>query len=241
MTQDQGLRAAFYGSIGAFRYNVEFTLPRHGITALSGPSGCGKSTVLRCIAGLERSAQGYCHFNGRIWQDGRKFTPAWKRPVGFVFQHPSLFPHMSVRQNLVFGSPGSWRAPLQSGFSEVVTILDLDTLLDRNVTHLSGGEKQRVAIGRALLRRPLLLLMDEPLSALDQARKSRILPYLKAFSKRMNIPVLYISHDQDEIDYLTDRIILMDAGQTFNHSINRDMENTARRKYPVFSDPLLGE
>ncbi|MCE2575205.1 molybdenum ABC transporter ATP-binding protein [Komagataeibacter sp. FNDCR2] len=240
MKSAQGLHAAFQGSIGHFRYDVEFTAPAHGVTALFGPSGCGKSTILRCVAGLERAQGGYCHFNGQIWQDGHHFVPTWKRPIGFVFQDPSLFTHMSVRQNLLFGVRGGTHAQQQADFSKTVAMLDLEPLLGRGVTHLSGGEKQRVAIGRALLRRPALLLMDEPLSALDHARKQDILPYLHTLCQNVGLPVLYISHDPDEIACLTDRVITLDAGHVTDRPTWENREAFTYRPRTPCPDVMMG-
>ncbi|RFD19844.1 ATP-binding cassette domain-containing protein [Komagataeibacter melaceti] len=240
MNSGRGLQAAFRGGTGGFCYDVEFSAPTHGVTALFGPSGCGKSTILRCIAGLERAREGYCHFNGQIWQDSHRFVPTWERPIGFVFQDPSLFTHMSVRQNLLFGASGGTRAQQQSAFSETIAMLDLEPLLSRGVTHLSGGEKQRVAIGRALLRRPALLLMDEPLSALDQPRKQEILPYLRTLCRNASIPVVYISHDPDEIACLTDRVITLDSGHVTHRPTWDDRQAFTPRPSAAGPDVMMG-
>jgi molybdate transport system ATP-binding protein len=202
----------FRGRLGRFELNAQFEVPARGITGLFGPSGCGKTAVMRCIAGLNRLKDGFCSVAGDVWQDALHFRPVHERPIGYVFQEASLFPHMSVRRNLVYGQPASAnKGAIQ--FDEVVDLLGLAKLLDRSPRNLSGGERQRVAIGRALLSQPKLLLMDEPLSALDQMTKNEILPYLEQLHAAMELPVLYISHDLVEIERLADQLVLMKNGR----------------------------
>jgi molybdate transport system ATP-binding protein len=209
MTLEVALRLA---RPGGFALDLAFTAPARGVTALFGPSGSGKTTVLRCVAGLERAA-GHCRFQGEIWQQGRHFLPTHRRPLGYVFQEASLFPHLSVRGNLEYG----WRrippARRRIAFDEAVQLLDLAPLLERSGTSLSGGERQRVAIARALLTSPRLLLMDEPLAALDQAAKHTILPYLERVLDELGLPALYVSHQPDEVARLADQLVLLDAGR----------------------------
>lgn len=205
------INAAFRGSLGNFTLDVELSLPATGVTAIFGPSGCGKTSVARCIAGLQRMAEGFCAVDGDIWQDSSSFRPVHRRPIGYVFQEASLFPHLSVRRNLLFGAPSTSRA--QIAFGEVVELLGLAALLDRSPYRLSGGERQRVAIGRALLSQPKLLLMDEPLAALDRTTKDEILPFLERLHDRLSLPVLYISHDMSEIERFADHLLLMEQGR----------------------------
>ena len=215
MTAD-AIRAEFRGTIGKFSLDAGFTAPSKGVTALFGPSGCGKTTVLRCIAGLLRMSDGACEIDGEPWQDrDGTFLPTHKRPLGYVFQEASLFPHVSVRRNLMFGAPRrSDGASLETiAFDEVVDLLGVAPLLDRSPRNLSGGECQRVAIGRALLSQPKLLLMDEPLSALDRATKNEIMPFLERLRDRLSLPIVYITHDIAEVERLADRIVLMDKGR----------------------------
>jgi molybdate transport system ATP-binding protein len=164
---------------GDFRLDVDFAIPGKGVTALFGRSGSGKTSVLRAVAGLEHTARGRVSFNGEIWQDAGRFLPAHQRPVGYVFQEANLFPHLSVRRNLEYG----WRrvpaAQRRIDFASVVELLGISPLLGRATHRLSGGECQRVAIARALLTSPGLLLMDEPLSALDHDATQAIMPYLE--------------------------------------------------------------
>ncbi|BAQ16752.1 molybdenum ABC transporter ATP-binding protein [Methyloceanibacter caenitepidi] len=209
------IEAQFSGQQGSFKLNVEFAAPSEGVTALFGPSGCGKTTVLRCVAGLTRLAQGKLVVDGEVWQEGRRFVPVHRRAIGYVFQEASLFPHLSVRENIEFGQKRAKRAKGSRqtiGFDDVVDLLAIAPLFDRPTSRLSGGERQRVAIGRALLSQPRLLLMDEPLSALDRMGREEILPYLEQLHRTLSIPVLYVSHDMREIERLADTLVLMRHG-----------------------------
>jgi molybdate transport system ATP-binding protein len=206
----EGVEGQFRGRLGSFALDAEFAIPSTGVTALSGPSGSGKTSLLRCIAGLTR-LPGRLRVAGEVWQDDRTFLPAHRRPIGVVFQEPSLLPHLSVRGNLDYGAR---RAPAGgTSFDDVVELLGLAPLLARSTTHLSGGERQRVALGRALLSQPQLLLMDEPLSSLDAASKAEILPYLDRLHRELSIPTLYISHDAGEIARLADHVLYMADGK----------------------------
>lgn len=205
--------AVFAGRLGGFALDVRFAAPGRGVTALFGPSGCGKTTVLRCIAGLMRLPEGVLRVNGETWQQGRRFLPPHRRPVGYVFQEASLFPHLSVTGNLRYGLRRIVPAARRIVFDDVVGLLGLARLLDRPPSGLSGGERQRVAIGRALLSQPRLLLMDEPLSALDRFSKDDILPYLEALHASLDLPVLYVSHDLAEVERLADTLVLMERGR----------------------------
>jgi molybdate transport system ATP-binding protein len=169
--------------------------------------------VLHCIAGLERPAGGVLEVNSARWQDQGVFLPAHRRPIGYVFQEASLFAHLSVRSNLEYGLKRIPRSQRQVAFSDAVELLGIAPLLARKPGHLSGGERQRVAIARALLTSPQLLLMDEPLSALDQTSKAEILPYLQRLHGELSIPVLYVSHSLDEVAKLADYLILLERGQ----------------------------
>ena len=204
------VKVDFRGTLGRFELNARFEVPAHGVTAIFGPSGCGKTAVMRCIAGLNRLAAGLCSVAGDVWQDEKTFRPVHQRPIGYVFQEANLFPHLSVRRNLMYGHPGHRGTAI--GFDEIITLLGIETLLERSPRHLSGGERQRVAIGRALLSQPKLLLMDEPLSALDQITKDEILPYLERLHAALDLPILYISHDITEVERLADQLVLMRNG-----------------------------
>jgi len=216
MTSDEPrtIRAKFCGTLGRFKLDASFEVPATGVTALFGPSGCGKSTILRCISGLQHLPGSFCAIDGDIWQDQTVFRQPYQRPIGYVFQEASLFQHLSVRRNLLYGAPRG-AVPLDAGsapFDEVIDLLGLAPLLDRSPHHLSGGERQRAAIGRALLSQPKLLLMDEPLSALDRLTKDEILPFLERLHQRLSLPVIYVSHDMTEIERLADHLVLMQSG-----------------------------
>ncbi len=203
-----------------FLLDVDLTLPGRGVSALFGHSGCGKTTCLRILAGLESRAHGKVSFNGDTWQDSehRYFLPAHRREIGYVFQEASLFPHLNVLENLQFGLQ-RWGTRKESAVRQSAAInamadmLGIAQHLSVGVTHLSGGERQRVAIARALLTQPRLLLLDEPLSALDARRKRDILPYLERLRDELNIPIVYVSHAPDEVAQLADHLVVMDNGK----------------------------
>ena len=214
MSAGRTIRAEFRNALGGFTLDTAFEAPAKGVTALFGPSGCGKTTVIRCVAGLIRVADGYCCVDGEVWQDrDGAFLPTYKRPLGYVFQEASLFPHLSVRKNLLFGAPREKpKDRPQIDFDEVVDLLGLRRLLERSPTNLSGGERQRVGIGRALLTQPKLLLMDEPLSALDRKTKNEILPFIEKLRDHFAVPIFYITHDMTEVERLADQVVLIEKG-----------------------------
>jgi molybdate transport system ATP-binding protein len=185
------------------------------VTALFGHSGSGKTTCLRCIAGLERADEGFIQVNDEVWQDSDKgiFVAPHKRALGYVFQEASLFPHLSVLANLQFGLKRIPKPQRRVDMAHASELLGISHLLDRHPQHLSGGERQRVGMARALLTSPTLLLMDEPLAALDAQRKSEILPYLQRLHDELDIPVLYVSHSQDEVAQLADHLVLLSDGK----------------------------
>lgn len=204
-------------SRGDFHLDARFTAPANGVTAIYGPSGCGKTTLLRAIAGLESVATGLVSVTGDVWAREGLDLPVHKRSVGYVFQEPSLFAHLNVRQNLEFGQKRQCGEVDQSALTDLAKLLDLENLLDRSVKGLSGGEQQRIAIGRALLAKPKLLLMDEPLASLDIARKKEILPYLDRLHRDQGIPIFYVSHALDEVVRLADHLVLMEKGRVSSY------------------------
>jgi molybdate transport system ATP-binding protein len=220
-----GICAHFGLALGEFRLDAGFDAPGRGVTALFGPSGSGKTTLLRCLAGLELASDGYLKVNGDIWQDGSKgiYLPAHRRPLGYVFQEASLFPHLDVRRNLEYGWKRIPAMQRRVGFEQAVELLGIGHLLDRGPARLSGGERQRVAIARALLASPDLLLMDEPLAALDLASKAEILPYLERLHDDLSVPILYVSHSPDEVARLADYMVLMERGKTVASGPIREM------------------
>ena len=192
---------------------MEFDIA-NGVTALIGPSGAGKSTVLQVLSGLERGDRHdriQVSFQGETWQDDGAFVPPHKRRVGYVFQHPQLFPHLTVLENLRYGEKRA--ASTSIAFDDVVEWLDLGSLIDRPTVKLSGGEAQRVAIGRALLASPDILLMDEPLGSVDESARLRILPYLARLRSVLNIPMVYVTHAMQEVSYLADQVFRIEAGR----------------------------
>ncbi len=206
------LTVAVERRFGAFHMKVDQSFGLEGVTVLFGPSGSGKSTLLRIIAGLEPHAAGTVKSGATLWQDSGHFTPPWARGIGFVFQEPRLFPHLNVAGNLDYAESRSPKTPGQITRDKVVAALDLPALLTRRVTALSGGEKQRVAMGRALLTQPSLILMDEPLSALDLNRRSAILPLIRSLPAEFGVPVIYVTHALDEAAQIADRLALMENG-----------------------------
>ena len=211
-----------------FELNLALPIPTSGVTGIFGPSGSGKTTLLRCIAGLESKAKGTISFNDEPWLDGQHHLPCHQRPIAYVFQEASLFPHLDVAGNLRYAEKRARAAG--PGRDAVVELLGLSPLLQRQPERLSGGERQRVAIARALLAAPKLLLMDEPLSGLDPARKGEILPYLEALCRDSAIPILYVSHSLDEICRLADHLVLMDGGQAVAHGPLSEMLITERHR-----------
>lgn len=197
-----------------FCLDVDLQLPGHGVTALFGPSGCGKTTCLRSLAGLER-AQGRVTVNQTVWQDdaSQQWLPTHRRALGYVFQEASLFPHLSVQRNIDYGLKRTPVKRRKVSQEHAVELLGIGHLMDRMPATLSGGERQRVAIARALATSPEVLLMDEPLAALDAQRKAEVLPYLDQLQRHLHIPVIYVSHSLDEVARLAQHMVLLDAGR----------------------------
>ena len=225
----QGITVRLKINFPAFALDVDLTLPGTGVTALFGPSGSGKTTCLRAIAGLEhavalRSAarRNLVVINGETWQDDAHgiFVATHQRALGYVFQEASLFAHLSVAKNIAFGQKraapaagAQQKASLTQATEQAVELLGIGHLLARQPHTLSGGERQRVAIARALATRPQLLLMDEPLAALDAKRKAEVLPYLEKLHRELHIPILYVSHAMDEVARLADHLVLLEEGK----------------------------
>ncbi len=197
-----------------FTLDVTLALPGRGITALFGPSGCGKTSCLRSLAGLDR-AQGLVVVNGEVWQDDARglWLPTHRRGLGYVFQEASLFPHLTVRGNIDYGLRRLPAARRAVALDQAVALLGIGALMERRPETLSGGERQRVAIARALAASPRVLLMDEPLAALDAQRKAEVMPYLEALQRGLDIPVIYVSHAQDEVARLAAHLVLLRAGR----------------------------
>jgi molybdate transport system ATP-binding protein len=213
MSQSSGVQAHFKLNLPDFTLDVDLDLPGRGVCAIFGRSGSGKTTLLRCIAGLEHPVDGMIEINGDIWQQGKHFVPTYQRPLGYVFQEPSLFPHLSVAGNLDYGMRRVPASQRKVAMEHAIDLLGIGQLLGRRPDNLSGGERQRVAIARALATSPRLLLLDEPLAALDDIRKREILPYLERLHADLDIPVLYVSHSAEEISRLADHLVVMSDGR----------------------------
>ncbi len=199
----------------AFELDVDLDLSMQGVTGLFGPSGAGKTTLLRCMAGLEKSDMGRLVVDGTVWEDSSSgmYVAPHKRQIAYVFQEARLFPHLNVSRNLEYGQRRSDNDDHKLDFDRVVDLLELQDLLDRMPATLSGGEAQRVAIGRALLRSPKMILMDEPLAALDDARKEEVLSYIERLHAELKTPIIYVSHNIDEICRVCDQLVVLEEGR----------------------------
>ena len=207
------LQVSIQKQLEVFALQVSFVLASHGITVLWGASGSGKTTLLQCLAGLLRPDAGRIACREAVWFDAERgvcLAPE-RRRLGYVFQDVRLFPHLSVRSNMLFGR--RFRGPSGVSFEDVVALLGLGRLLHRTPSDLSGGEKQRVAVGRALLACPELLLMDEPLTGLDRGKREEIMAYVKAIPERFGVPVLYVTHSDAERRFLADRVLNLEDGK----------------------------
>jgi molybdate transport system ATP-binding protein len=198
-----------------FEVSLDVQLPAHGISVVYGPSGCGKTTLLRCVAGLEPSARGRVQVGHEIWQDDANQVrlPTHQRALGYVFQEASLFDHLDVAGNLAYGQQRTRNHVSDTVLQQAIALLGIGHLLQRRSHELSGGERQRVAIARALATQPRLLLLDEPLAALDHARRQEVLPWLEKLRDDLNIPMLYVTHAVDEVARLADTLVVMKAGR----------------------------
>ena len=207
------MQVSIQKQLEAFALQVSFVLASHGITVLWGASGSGKTTLLQCLAGLLRPDAGRIACREAVWFDAERgvcLAPE-RRRLGYVFQDVRLFPHLSVRSNMLFGR--RFRGPSGVSFEDVVALLGLGRLLHRTPSDLSGGEKQRVAVGRALLACPELLLMDEPLTGLDRGKREEIMAYVKAIQERFGVPILYVNHSDAERRFLADRVLNIEDGK----------------------------
>lgn len=217
-----------------FELKVDCQLPLHGVTALFGRSGCGKTTMLRIIAGLERVAGAQVRFGDQVWQHHKHFVPLHRRRIGLLFQEHSLLPHLSVRDNLLYGYKRTPAALRRLHPPEVTAMLDIDDLLERRIDQLSGGQRQRVSLGRVLLISPQLLLLDEPMAALDTQTKAEIMPFLSRMAAQAGVPIIMVSHAPEEVERLADRVIFMHNGQI--QCIETLQQALARPDSPLFAD-----
>lgn len=225
-----------------FTLDVDIELPGKGVSVFYGHSGSGKTTLLRCIAGLEQSAQGHISFNGHTWQDKARFVPTYQRPLGYVFQEASLFPHLTAEQNIHFALKRAAKANKPEAntmsLADTIDLLGIQAVLKRYPGQMSGGERQRVAIARALLAKPKLLLMDEPLASLDLARKQEILPYLEQLKRELDLPIIYVSHSLDEVSRLADFLVVLNNGKVTAQGSLMDMQSSL--DFPIKSGEDTG-
>jgi molybdate transport system ATP-binding protein len=223
MSRMEGLHIKLNLQRPNFELNVDVQLPATGITVLFGPSGSGKTTMLRCVAGLEKAPHGRValeqaeqplqpHF---VWQDHTRgvWVPTWQRDLGYVFQEASLFEHLNVLQNVRYGLKRCQKPGGPQALEQAIELLGIDHLMDRPIASLSGGERQRVAIARALATQPRLLLLDEPLAALDPSRRQDILPWLEHLRDALHIPMLYVTHSMDELVRLANHVVVLAQGR----------------------------
>ncbi len=227
--------------------HVDLNIKGHGVTAIFGPSGSGKTSFLSMFAGITRPNTAQIKVMGVEWQNDTEFYAPHKRPLGYVFQEASLFPHLNVMGNLQYAAKRAHSPVDQYFFDQIVDAMGIRDLLKADVGYLSGGERQRVAIARAMMVRPKILLMDEPLSALDQKRKSEILPYLERLKVTAKLPIIYVTHSMDEIARLADDMIVFEDGHAIAHgSVSQvlsriDLPNVFGDDASVVLEGALGE
>ena len=204
----------FQKALGQLNLDLEFEIDSHGITVISGPSGSGKSSLVKLIAGISKPDAGWLKFGEQsIFNSSLKINlPTHQRKLAIVFQEARLLPHWNVEKNLTLGKP-----KIES-FEEIIQILGIEGLLKRKPKYLSGGEAQRVALGRALCQKPDLLMMDEPLASLDEMRKEELLPFIKDLPKKFNLPILYVTHSTRERTYLADKRLFFRGGRLISFS-----------------------
>ncbi|WP_158600757.1 molybdenum ABC transporter ATP-binding protein [Marinomonas hwangdonensis] len=225
-----------------FSLDLDLQLPNTGVTALFGPSGSGKTTLLRCIAGLEKSVKGstnHISLNGELWQSHDFWLASHKRPVGYVFQDANLFPHLTAQDNLRFSIQRADKTQPAIHYDDVVELLNIASILTQYPGQLSGGERQRVAMARALLIQPKILLMDEPLAALDDALKQDILPYLERLCHRAKIPILYVSHSLDEVIRLADYMVVLEKGRVLEEGNTQRLISTLGTSFARYQDASM--
>jgi molybdate transport system ATP-binding protein len=221
MTEQLDIQVELRRSEG-FRLSIDESIALTGVTAVFGANGSGKTSLLRIIAGLEGTVDGSVKFRGTAWQGASTFVKPEDRGTGYVFQDGRLFPHLNVRDNLLFPARHG-RRNASADFDEIAHRFELGSLMDRMPASLSGGERQRVAIARALLAKPEILLMDEPLSSVDLPRKRELLPLIHSLAKAPGIPIVYVTHDIDELVYLADSVILLADGQSVARGTPREI------------------
>jgi len=207
------LEVAIKKELPDFVLDIQFRVP-DDILVLFGPSGCGKTTTLRCIAGLDKPDEGYIHYNRKSFFESKEsiFVPPCDRNIGYVFQEYALFPHMTIRNNILYGAKSA-QEENQPLFEKLLELLKIHHLLERSIDKLSGGEKQRVALARALMARPQILLLDEPLSALEETTRLELQSEFKNMQQLLNIPFVLVTHNWEEAQFMGEQIVFMDRGK----------------------------
>ena len=217
------MKISFDFSQDSFHLKADLSLPSNQVSAIFGPSGCGKTTLLRAIAGLDKQHGSEVVFGEHKWQSATNFVPTHQRSIGYVFQEASLFTHLNVQKNLDYAIKRTPVGEQKISIEQVIQLLKIDHLLKRSTHDLSGGERQRVALARTLLASPKLLLMDEPLSALDQEAKHEILTYIERCHSELGIPIIYVSHVLEEVSRIADHLVLMEQGRIIGQGSIEDM------------------
>ncbi len=211
--------------LAEFPLDVNFSVQRNAVTALFGPSGAGKSSIINIVAGLLQADSAKISINGHVVEDAENHISVSPRlrNIGYVFQQPRLFPHLNVEKNLLFGWRRARHPVSRQEVDKLITLLGIESLISRKPRSLSGGEKQRVALGRAILSNPELLLLDEPLAALDHKRRDEILPYIERLRQEQQIPILYVSHSIDEVTRIADHIHIINQGKLVASGLIEDI------------------
>ena len=216
------LQAQFSTQLTPFAFHIDIHLPTDGINVVLGASGSGKSTLLRAIAGLEKYPNARCQFNQHVWQDATCFIPPHQRKIGFLFQRAALFPHLSVKQNILFSSTLKSKSNVPD-WKTIVELLHIASCIDTPIYLLSQGEQQRIALARALMSAPQLLLLDEPFSSIDQQHTAQLLPYIKHINEHYALPILYVTHSHAEAAYLADYLIFIEKGHITQHGTSTEL------------------
>ncbi|PCJ17683.1 MAG: molybdenum ABC transporter ATP-binding protein [Candidatus Cloacimonadota bacterium] len=224
---------SYTGDKGEFLLDIDLSLPSNGITAIFGSSGSGKTSLLRCAAGLERPKLANIQIQEECWQNQKIFIPTYKRSLSYVFQEASLLPHLTARQNIEYSLKRTLTPISKDLYQYIFNLLDIEKFLDKYSNEMSGGERQRIAIARALITNPKILLMDEPLASLDDLRKKVVISYLKKIQKRLKLAILYVTHSMSEVESLANYVIELNNGKV-KYQSNYPHTSLNDQEYNVF-------